>query len=266
MANLSVKTNFNTKLNLEVDTIGKRVLAYFIDLAVLGLYLVFLVYLLSFFDFDLIESFGDDSSRVIWGWQSILMLPFMFYTLFSEVISGGYTIGKYLAKIKVVKVNGFQPTFVEFFIRWIFRTVDIYALIIISISFGGTVSNILSGYSVGLVGLITMARNKRGQRIGDIVAGTAVVKTKVQHSMNITIMKELKSDYQPTYPQVIKLSDNDARIIKDTYEGAKKMKDEKLIRKLVNKLEVVMKIKCDTTNRQFIETVLKDFNYYTQDM
>ena len=182
------------------------------------------------------------------------------------MVSGGYTIGKYAVGAKVIKINGFQPTFVDFFIRWIFRMVDIYFFFIVAIIFGGELSTIFSVYTIGLVGLMAISRSKSGQRIGDKIAGTAVIKSKVKHSMNITILKELSADYKPTFTQVIKLSDNDARIIKETYENAKTMNNTKLISKLVEKLEGVMNIKNTMDQRVFIETVLKDFNYYTQNM
>lgn len=266
MANLSVKTSFNTILSLQSDTLAKRILAFVLDVVVIGMYIYAVVQLMSIFNIDFDGTFGDDSSRVGWGLSSLFLLPIMFYTLTSETLSGGYTLGKYIAGIKVVKIDGFQPGFVEFFIRWIFRMVDIYAFILVAIAFGGVVGMVLSGYSTGLVGLITIVRSKKGQRLGDMIAGTAVIKSKVKQSMNITILQEVGQDYKPKYAQVLKLSDNDARIIKETYESAKKMNDVKLIRKLVEKLESVMGIKSKGEHGKFIDDVMKDFNYYTQNM
>lgn len=266
MANLIVKTTFNTKLNLDTDSLAKRIFAFAIDFGVIFLYIIFISWVMSWFDIDLGGTFKADADRIAWGWISLLSLPILFYTLFSEVISGGYTLGKYAVGTKVVKISGFQPTFVDFFIRWIFRMVDIYFFLIISIVAGGAISRIFSVYTIGLVGIIVITRSKRGQRLGDVVAGTSVIKSKVQHSMNITILKELSADYKPLYTQVLKLSDNDARIIKETYESARKMNDYKLIRKLVVKLETVMNIKNESDPNVFIERVLKDFNYYTQNM
>ncbi|MFT6177035.1 MAG: putative RDD family membrane protein YckC [Bacteroidia bacterium] len=266
MANLSVKTTFNTKLNLDTDSLAKRIFAYAIDIVVLLVYWLLLLLFFSLFNVDLGDAYKGDSDRIAWGWISLLSLPILFYTLFSEVVSGGYTIGKYAVGAKVIKINGFQPTFVDFFIRWIFRMVDIYFFFIVAIIFGGELSTIFSVYTIGLVGLMAISRSKSGQRIGDKIAGTAVIKSKVKHSMNITILKELSADYKPTFTQVIKLSDNDARIIKETYENAKRMNNTKLISKLVEKLEGVMNIKNTMDQRVFIETVLKDFNYYTQNM
>jgi len=87
-----------------------------------------------------------------------------------------------------------------------------------------------------------------------------------KQSINITILREVGDNYKPKYAQVLKLSDNDARIIKETFESARKMRDVKLIRKLVVKLETVMGIKNKDKPERFINDVLKDFNYYTQNM
>jgi uncharacterized RDD family membrane protein YckC len=266
MAKLNVKTNFNTKLSFDTDTLGKRIVAYFIDLIILAIYVVLVIYVFSAFNLDIADELEQDSGRISWGLVSVLSLPILFYTLVSETVSGGYTIGKFLVKLKVVKIDGFQPSFVEFFVRWIFRMVDIYFITIIAISFGSFVGQFLSIYMLGLVAIITIARNKRGQRVGDLVAGTAVIQAKVKQSINITILKEVSEDYIPQYSQVLRFSDNDARIIKETYENAIKINDTQLINKLVAKLESVMNIKSTTSPRLFISTVLKDFNYYTQNM
>ncbi|MDB4161313.1 RDD family protein [Bacteroidia bacterium] len=266
MANLNVKTSFNTILSLQSETLGKRLLAFVLDIVVIVLYWVGIWWIFSVFNIDFEGAFGGDYNRVVWGWFSLVSLPILFYSLVSETVSGGYTLGKYIAKIKVVKIDGFQPSFVEFFIRWIFRMIDIYAFMLVAILAGGIMARIFSFYTIGLVGLIVIVRSKKGQRLGDMVAGTSVIKSKIKQSINITILKEVEDSYEPKYSQVLKLSDNDARIIKETFESARKMKDVKLIRKLVVKLETVMGIKNTDKPEQFINDVLKDFNYYTQNM
>jgi len=266
MANLNVKTSFNTILNLNSETVAKRIFAYFIDLGVMLLYIFLVIKLLSMFNLELDEMFSDDADRIYWGWTSIISLPIMFYTLIAEIISGGYTIGKYLVKIKVVKIDGFQPTFVDFFTRWIFRIIDIYPFLLMGIVFGSFLAQVFTIYTGGIVAIITISRSKLGQRFGDMVAGTTVIRAKQQQNINITILEEIGEEYKPVYAQVINLSDNDARIIKETYANAKKLGDKQLIDKLVTKLETVMKIKNDRNPNEFIELVLKDFNYYTQSM
>jgi uncharacterized RDD family membrane protein YckC len=266
MANLNVKTSFNTKLQFNTDSIGKRLLAYFLDLLVMVAYLVLLSWVLSFFNFELGDAFEEDASRIYWGWTSLFSLPILFYTLISEVASGGYTLGKYIVGIKVVKIEGFQPTFVDFFIRWIFRVVDIYFIIILAVLINSDAFIFLAFYFTGIVGIISITRSKTGQRLGDLVAGTTVIRSKMRQNIKITILENISEGYRPTYSQVVKLSDNDARIIKETYENAVKLNDTKLLIKLVSKIENVINVKNDTTPRRFIDVVLKDFNYYTQNM
>jgi hypothetical protein len=71
----------------------------------------------------------------------------------------------------------------------------------------------------------------------------------------------------PTYPLVIKLSDNDVRIIKETFETAITTRDYATIIKLREKVLSVTGIKNQSGNDQdFIRTLLKDYNYYTQNM
>ena len=100
-----------------------------------------------------------------------------------------------------------------------------------------------------------------------MTAGTAVIALKDKVNISHTILEELKEDYKPMYPSVIKLSDNDARIIKDTFLTAKSSKDYATLIKLRDKIIEVTEIKEQYgSDILFIDTVLKDYNYYTQSM
>ncbi|MGB7498688.1 MAG: RDD family protein, partial [Moheibacter sp.] len=92
------------------------------------------------------------------------------------------------------------------------------------------------------------------------------LKLKEKESIRITILEDIRENYIPRYSQVVKLTDNDARIIKDTFVHAKKRKDYNTIKRLRQKLESVMEIKSDQSDWDFVDTVMKDFNYYTQKM
>jgi len=64
---------------------------------------------------------------------------------------------------------------------------------------------------------------------------------------------------------VIKLSDNDIRIIKETYKTASKFNDYKTLIKLRSKILEVTQIKSvHKSEKDLISIVLKDYNYYTQ--
>ncbi len=175
-------------------------------------------------------------------------LPVIFYTLIFETLLDGQTPGKRILKIKVVKIDGYQASLADFIIRWFFRIVDL---------------NMMSGV-VALVAIITSPKN---QRLGDMTAGTSVITLKNNVNISHTILEELEDTYQPTYPSVIKLSDNDARIIKETFLTAKASRDYATIIKLRQKIIEVADIKVVNENdMQFIDTILKDYNYYTRSM
>jgi hypothetical protein len=164
--------------------------------------------------------------------------------LFFESIWEGKTIGKKIMKIRVIKIDGYQAGFGDYLIRWLFLTVE-----------------------TGIIGIIAIGTNSKNQRLGDMGAGTAVISLKNDISINHTILQEINDDYVPTYPSVIKLSDNDARIIKETYEIAIKMRDFATLIQLRNKIIQVTGIKNQSGNdTDFLRTVLKDYNFYTQNM
>ncbi|WP_431244613.1 hypothetical protein ACQ9BO_10230 [Flavobacterium sp. P21] len=66
--------------------------------------------------------------------------------------------------------------------------------------------------------LITAISNSKTQRFGDMATGTAVITLKNKIDISHTILEEIGTAYVPTYPLVIKLSDNDMRIIKETFK------------------------------------------------
>jgi hypothetical protein len=132
--------------------------------------------------------------------------------------------------------------------RWLFRIIDV-------------------NLSSGVIGLIAMITSSKTQRLGDMTAGTAVISLKNNININHTILEEIDQAYVPTYPLVIKLSDNDARIIKETFAVAHIKRDFATLIKLRTKIEEVTGIKNISGNdTDFIRTVLKDYNYYTQNM
>ena len=159
----------------------------------------------------------------------------------------GQTFGKKLMKIKVVKIDGFQASFGDYLMRWFFRLIDVFS-------------------NSGIIALVSMIVSKNNQRLGDIASGTAVISLKSQVNISHTILENLKEDYKPVFPQVIALSDNDIRIIKENYQKALKIDDRQVISKLSNKIKEILKLEPDSvkfTERQFINVIIKDYNFYT---
>lgn len=246
MVELQINTTQNVNINFIAATIGERMLAYIIDIVIKLAYFFGFGYIL----FDVLGYENAFDNLDGWSQQAVFavfLLPILFYTLTLESIFEGQTIGKRIMKIQVVKIDGYQASFPDYLIRWSLRAIDMIMF--------------------GAVGLIIMATSKKSQRLGDMSAGTSVITLKSDVNISHTILEELDEGYTPTYPNVIKLSDNDARIIKETYVRAKAAKDYPTLIKLRKKIIEVVEIKdFNDSDIEFIDTILKDYNYYTQGM
>lgn len=249
MSELSITTTQNVNINFTAAHVGTRIGAHMIDNLIKGAYALLCSYLV--FDLMGLEAYMKNFDQ----WESntiylIAYLPVIFYTLVFESLFEGQTPGKKLLKIKVIKIDGYQAGFGDYLMRWLLRLVDIWVF-----------------FGTGLVGILAMANNKKTQRLGDMAAGTAVILLKNDISIDHTILKEVRDNYVPVYPLVIKLSDNDVRIIKETYEASIKSSDYAMIDRLQTKIENVTGIKSVSYNSMaFVDSVLHDYNYYTQNM
>lgn len=276
MEAVKIKTPLNVNVEARHAGPGARILAFLIDMFLIGIYIIGLIYLFEdILDAD-IFNFGnlDDSydlNEFLGTLFTIALFPALFYSLWTESLFNGQTFGKMVMGTRVVKLNGYRPKFPEYFTRWAFRLVDFWTgifLVLFLIPLFGEITAYIIGYFLmmvsGLVAFMMVIRTENSQRLGDWVAGTTVLKLKEKHSIDITILEEIREDYVPRYSQVILLSDNDARIIKDTFTNARKARDYATMRRLKSRLEKVMQIESDQRAEEFIDTVMKDFNYYTQ--
>lgn len=246
MSELSINTTQNVTINFTAASIGHRLLAFGVDLLIIIAYLISIYTLFSYTGFSQMVSGLDGWSQM--AIQSIIFLPVMFYSLIFETFFEGQSLGKKLVRIKVVKIEGYQASFGDYLIRWLFRMIDIVI-------------------STGVIGFISIIMNKKAQRLGDMAAGTSVITLRNNINISSTILEEINDDYKPTYPLVIKLSDNDVRIIKEHFVKAKASRDIDLLGKLTDKIESVAGIKNQSGNHvDFINTIIKDYNYYTQSM
>ena len=247
MSNIQINTTQNVNIEIRLASLGERLLAAIIDLIII---IAFLYVMGRIIDaLDLITYDMNQWSKI--AIYSLVFLPAMIYTLVSEIFFKGQTLGKKVLKIKVIKTDGYAAGFGDYFARWIFRIVDIWLLGLTPV-----------------IGIISIVVSKDNQRIGGLASGTAVISLKDRYKINHSILEETqKETYKPTFPSVIKLSDNDMRIIQDTFNTAIKSKDQNTINKLRIKIEEITNTKKENlTNAAYIRLIIKDYVHFTQNM
>jgi len=276
MEQLKIKTAQNININFSLANVGLRLGAFIIDniIKITYFYIVFFALVLQNFSETWESDHWNDRAITI-----ILGLPIILYSLYSETLMNGQTIGKKLLKIKVISIDGFKPDFTDHLIRWFLRMVDFnfFSLVYIYIHsfdlddgavFGIVYVAFLIGKAIGFFLIIATPNN---QRLGDIIANTAVIHLKDEVEFSQTIIEDLVTDYIPTYPNVINLSDNDMRIIKETFKDAQTGNDGRIdfktLIKLRSKIEEVGQFQSkEKSDMEFIGKVLKDYSYYTQNL
>jgi uncharacterized RDD family membrane protein YckC len=234
MDNIRIQTAQNIDIEYEVASIGDRILATLLD------YLFFLAYILLFVVIAALTKWDlfDSMATIL-----ILSLPIMFYDLACEVFFQGKSFGKMIMKIKVVKVDGTQASFGAYLLRWLLRIIDTRL-------FGGAIA------------LITILINGKGQRIGDMAAGTTVIKMRQKVQLSDTILNKVQVDYTLTFPQVSKLSDNDIAIIKEVTQVCINTNNFEALEKLATKTKQTMGITTNLPHAQFLTIVVQDYSYW----
>jgi len=242
MRTIEINTTQNVTIEYELASFRDRFFGFFIDFWILnfGLLLLFLFW------------FWIGGQQTVNYFLYLVLLPiYIFYSLASEIWMNGQTLGKKAIGIKVAKLNGKQPVISDYLIRWAFRLVDIW-------------------FSSGTIAAVMVNSTLRGQRLGDMLANTTVIK--VRSSLNIEIADVLRintrENYEPQYPQVRSLNESDMLLIKSVIERTKKYNNtahKEALDMLVQKLRTVLDI-CETPKDKiaFLKTLLNDYIVLTR--
>lgn len=236
MDQFQIETAQNISISQNVAHLGDRMLAYIIDSFIIGVYILLIVLLLVSLDID----FAD-----MWALYLVLSLPALLYYVLFETFTNGKTIGKSVTSIRVVKLDGSKPNFGNYFVRWILRIIDVV-------------------FTSGGCAILTILIRGNGQRVGDIAAGTTVISEKIKVSLKDTLLRELPQDYTPQFPQVTVFKDREMQTIKELYDNAKRNSDHNIIVSLSKKIKEVTGVTTTLRPIDFVEVIIKDYNYYTQ--
>lgn len=257
MSAIKVSTNFNIDLEFTLAPFHRRFFAWLID-AVLAIAYYFIAA-------KIVDSIRIDRETANDQWIFLmLLLPIQLYPVVTEYTMKGQTVGKRLLGIKVVNEAGGNATISQYLLRWLLRLGDLMLVVCILLL---TIFGPFVIFFVGVVVLLAITdfililATKRYQRIGDMAAGTIVIYPKAESSIHETVFVEVAETYTPKYPEVMRLSDRDLSTIKTIYNGIEKSGDYVLASQIASKIQGVLKITTTQNDFEFIETVLKDYNF-----
>jgi uncharacterized RDD family membrane protein YckC len=237
MAIVKIVTVNNVEIEYEVAGIGDRAIATLIDWIIMFAYLYIV--------FQLIErtSLRYSLSTTM---QVIFYLPLFMYHLLCELFLDGQSFGKKAMRIKVVMMDASHPAFVNYFLRWIITPLEFL-------------------FGFGVIALIVCAANGKGQRLGDIAAGTTVIRLKPKATINDTLYQpELDLNYVVRFPEVVNLSDKDMSLVKQVQKQIYKKPPEQAHYFAEEAKTVICKklnIQTDMSALDFVDVVIRDYNH-----
>lgn len=231
METVSINTTQNVRISYNLATLGDRILGYIIDSLIIFGITVALVIILS----------------VIGAMQSapyllaFAVLPAFFYHLIMEITQNGQSPGKKVMKIKVVKLDGGQASIGNYLLRWLLRPIDTFlygAVAILCISIGG-----------------------KGQRLGDLAAGTTVIKLNKSGFLKEHTLEHITEQYQPVFMAATQLTPEYIAVIQKATRAKLEMLDEKPVIRLAEKTKAKLNIHTDLPDLKFLHTIVKDYHY-----
>jgi len=243
METIDVITSQHVTIKYQAATVVERLAALLLDFFFIGIYFSAIIYtLFEIIDISVMKSENDVLAITL---LILFWLPGVAYHFLLESMLGGRTPGKMILKIKVTNIDGSTPGIGAYFLRWVLMLIDFY---IIS----------------PVVGAAFILFSNYHQRIGDMAAGTIVIKTNQSILLNLDdSYYDFPENYQPTFINVDKLSEGQAVfIMKLLIEPKLSRAVENSVSELASKVKTILNVNPEMDDRRFLETVLRDYNYY----
>jgi len=246
MDSIDILTGQHVTIKYESASIVKRMAALLLDYLFMLAYVIALLFIIGFLSGKDVNISQWDVAFIVFG---ILCLPVLFYHVVFESLMNGQTPGKVIMKIRVTNIDGSTPNFLSYFLRWVLLLVDLQPVF-----YGG-------------VGALLIIFTKNHQRLGDLAAGTTVVKlTPSSAKYNLDqVINEFPADYKVTFPQAESLSEGQIRLISELLENPtdEEMNITLSIHKLAFKIKKKLNIETKMNSRAFLETIVKDYQRLT---
>ena len=236
MATIRIHTTQNVTLEYEVASLGDRIVAAIFDNLILFAWAIAWVLLLM-----ALKVKGTLEGIVL---VVMVAVPYVFYHIICEVCFNGQSLGKKARHLKVMRLDGTAPRLGDYLLRWLLRIVD-------------------TGIGGGLVAVISIAATGRGQRVGDLAAGTTVINVRPRPEQATPLVSALSepASYQVVFPQAALLADHDVALVRQLAHQAVSRGNYELLNEVANKVKNLTGIQTDLPDEPFLHTVLRDHAY-----
>ena len=231
MAEKSIVTGQYVRLRQTPASVGERMVAQVID------WVVQIAYFFLWVLFIRLTGIKFGPTAII----TLVALPILFYCPLCEMLSGGQTIGKKLIMLRVIMADGTLPSPAAYLLRWLLMIAD--------------------GPLLGYVGVLVMILNRNNQRLGDMAAGTLVVKLHSYSKIQVSLDEYdyLTRGYHLSYPQAADLSLEQVDIIRRAIDSEQPERISQLSQKVQQLLGVSRR---ESGDEFFLRRIVRDYQYY----
>jgi uncharacterized RDD family membrane protein YckC len=228
---VSINTSQNVQISYALAGLSDRIFAYLIDIVIMISITLVLIIILSY------VGVLDESPFLAF----IAIIPAFFYHLISEIGMNGQSIGKKIMSIKVVKLNGAQATLGGYLLRWLLWPIDTFF-------YGG-------------VAILCIIIGGKGQRLGDITAGTTVIKLKKSGFLKGHTLNDLDMDYKPVFLNADQLTPEYVDLIEKAIKTKLELLDDRPVVTIASKTRNKLSISSELPDLKFLHTILKDYHH-----
>jgi len=244
MKKIEIESSQNVVIQFQLASVFERIAAYLIDLAI--------VFFISRIIWLIIEEsilFGESSENIASIISSVIILTYQFIM---EAFVAGRSVGKMAMKIMPVSKHGTPLTITECITRWVFRLPDILL-------------------TLGLLATAMIHAGRHAQRLGDMIAGTVVIKqgeSTWKDLSKILKMNKQQQNYQPIYPSVKQLTDQDIMLVREViqrYESDPYNEGSiDAVNTLLSKIKERLNIAIPDDEIKFLKTIVTDYVFLTR--
>ncbi len=243
METINIRTTQNVIINYDLAPLRDRLIGLIIDAVV-----VIAFSLLIFFLVTRIAQTGELFEAIA---PYLSIITFFVYSLSMEIFNKGQSLGKMAMGVRVLKLDGSEPSLSDYTIRSVFHLMDTYLCL-------------------GVLGSIFIATSENRQRMGDRAANTVVVKLNTTNMFNLNDILNISTveDYEPVYTDIKNISEKDMLIIKKAllrHRNNPSVNNVSMINNLALKMTQLLDIRERPSNNiEFLKTLIKDYIVLTR--